>query len=137
MFKYIYLCQNNKFYIMNKEKIPQQLYNLLEDAYRTFYHIVFLEVSKWYGIIPNGLKINKATCIGNVSENFVTSWNLELIKAEVQLMEVLILEHVWKLYAVEKNFNSLFKHHTVQEDWLFWTRNRLEKFKKGERRRKT
>ena len=35
---------------MNREKIPQQLYNLLEDAYRTFYRIVFLEVSKPYGI---------------------------------------------------------------------------------------
>ena len=44
---------------MNKEKISQQLYNLLEDAYRTFCHIVFLEVSKSYGIIINGLKIKK------------------------------------------------------------------------------
>ena len=44
---------------MNKQKIPQQLYNLLEDVYRTFYHIVFLEVSKSYGIIPSGLKIEK------------------------------------------------------------------------------
>ena len=104
---------------MNREKIPQQLYNLLEDAYRTFYHIVFLEVSKSYGIIPNGLKIEKAVCIGNVSKNFATSWNLELTKAEVQLMEVLILEHVRKLYAIEESFNLLFKHHTVQEDWLF------------------
>ena len=115
---------------MNREKIPQQLYNLLEDAYRTFYHIVFLEVSKSYGIIPNGLKIKKAACIGNVSKNFVTSWNLELTKTEVQLMEVLILEHVRKLYAIEKSFNLLFKHHTVQEDWLFRTRNHLEKFER-------
>ena len=48
---------------MNKEKIPQRLYNLLEDAYGTFYLIVFLEVSKSYGIIPNGLKIKEAACI--------------------------------------------------------------------------
>ena len=115
---------------MNKGKIPQRLYNLLEDAYRTFYHIVFLEVSKSYGIIPNGLKIKKAACIGNVSENFVTSWKLEFTKAEVQLMEVLILEHVRKLYVIEEHFNSLFKHHTVQEDWLFRTRNHLKSSKK-------
>ena len=63
LFKYIYLCQNTEFYIMNKEKIPQRLYNLLEDAYGTFYLIVFLEVSKSYGIIPNGLKIKVAACI--------------------------------------------------------------------------
>ena len=54
--------QNTQFYIMNEENIPQQLYNLLEDAYRMFYHIVFLEVSKSYGIIPNGLKI-KENCL--------------------------------------------------------------------------
>ena len=46
---------------MNKENIPQQLYNLLEDAYRTFYHIAFVSKSS-YGIIPNGLKIKKAWC---------------------------------------------------------------------------
>ena len=136
MFKYIYLCQNTEFYIRNKEKISQRLYNLLEDAYSTLYRIVFLEVNKSYGIIPNGLKIKKAACIGNVSENFVTSSNLELIKAEVQLMEVLILEHVCKLYTIEEHFNSLFKHHTVQKDWLFRTRNHLGKFKKGKCQRK-
>ena len=42
---------------MNQEKIPQRRYNLLEDAYGTFYDIVFLKVSKLYGIILNGLKI--------------------------------------------------------------------------------
>ena len=68
--------------------------------YRTFYHIVLIEVGKSYGIIPNGLKFKKAGCIENASKNFVTSWNLELTKAEVQLMEILILEHVRKLCAI-------------------------------------
>ena len=85
-------------------------------------------------VSPNGLKIKKAACIGNVSKNVVTSWNLEYTKAEVQLMEVLILEHVRKLYAIEESFNLLFEHHTVQEDWLFGTKNHLEKFEKAERR---
>ena len=121
---------------MIKDKKPQRLYDLLQDAYGTFCHIAFLEVGKSYGIIPNGLKIKKAACIGNASENFVTSWNLELTKGEVQLMEVLILEHVSKPYAIEENLNSLFKHHMIQENWLFRTRNHLEKFEKAERRRK-
>ena len=96
---------------------------------------MFLEVTKSYGIIPNGLKIKKDACIGNVSKNFA-SCDLQLFKAEIQLMEVLILEHVRKLFAIEENFNSLLKHHTVQEDWLFQTRNHLEKLEKAERRRK-
>ena len=73
------LCEKTELHVMNEEKIPQQLYNLLED--RTFYHIVFLEVSTSYGIIPNDLKIKKGVCIG--SKNFVTSWDLELFKAEI------------------------------------------------------
>ena len=85
---YISLCQNTELHVMNEEKIPQRLYNLLQDAYRTFYHIVFLEVTKSYGIIPNGLKIKKDVCIGNVSKSFVASWDLQLFKAEIQLMEV-------------------------------------------------
>ena len=43
---------------------------LLKDGYRTFYRIVFFEVSKLYGIIPNELKIKKAACVGNISRNF-------------------------------------------------------------------
>ena len=49
--RYVSLSQNTEFHVMNEEKIPQRLCNLLEDAYRTFYHIVFLEVSKSY-ILP-------------------------------------------------------------------------------------
>ena len=79
---YVSLCQNTELPVMNKEKIPQRLYNLLEDACRRFYQIVFLEVTKSYGIIPNRLKIKKDACIGNVSKNFVASWDLQLFEAE-------------------------------------------------------
>ena len=64
-------------------------------------------------------KSKKAAHIRNVSKNFITSWNLELTKAEVQLMEILILENVWKLFTIEENFDLLFKDHIAQEDWLF------------------
>ena len=132
----ISLCQNTEPRVLNEDKIQQRLYKLLEDAYKTFYHIVFLKVTKSYGIIPNGLKIKKDPYIGNVSKNVVASWDLQLSKAEFQLMEVLILEHVRKLLAIEENFNSLFKHHTRKEDWIFPTRNHLEKLEKAERCRK-
>ena len=102
-----------------------------------FIILCFLKsVTKSYGISPSGLKIKKDACIGNVSQNFIAAWDLQLFKAEIQLMKVLILEHVRKLFAIKENFNSLFKHHTVQEDWLFRTRNHLEKLEKAESRRK-
>ena len=111
---YVSLCKNTDFMLWTTRRYDSGY--IIYDAYRTFYHIVFLEVTKSYGIIPNGLKIKKDACIGNVSKNFVASWDLQLFKAEIQLMEVLILEHVRKLFAIEENFNSQFKHHTVQED---------------------
>ena len=55
----VWLCQSTELHIMNEEKILQRLYNLLEDAYRTFYHIVFLEVSKSYGVIPDVRKLSQ------------------------------------------------------------------------------
>ena len=55
---------------------------------------------------------------------------MEMAKAEAQLMEVLLLKHAQKLFAIEENFNSLFKDHTVQEDCLVQTRNPLKKFEK-------
>ena len=51
-----------------------------------------------------------------------------MTKVKIQLMEVLMLEHAQKLYAID--FNFLFKHYTVQDDWLFQTRNHLGKFQK-------
>lgn len=56
---------------MKEEKIPQGLYNLLEDGYRTFYQIGFLEFTKSCGIIRNGLKIKKESYIGNVSRTLL------------------------------------------------------------------
>ena len=80
----ISLCQNTEPHVMNEDKIQQRLYNLLEDVYKTFYHIVFLKVTKSYGIIPNGLKIKKYAYIGNISKTVVASWDLQLFKAEFQ-----------------------------------------------------
>ena len=51
-------------------------------------------------------------------------------------MEVLIWKHVRKLYAIEENFDSLFKHCTIQKHWLFQTRDHLEKLQKAQLRRK-
>ena len=36
-------------YIYIYQKLPQQIYNVLEKSFETFYHVVFLEVCKSYG----------------------------------------------------------------------------------------
>ena len=45
--------------LMNHKNTTQQLFNILEDIYKSFYHIVFLEVCRAYQIIPHGFFISK------------------------------------------------------------------------------
>ena len=54
---------------MVEEKLAQQIYNVLEKSYETFYHVVFLEVCKSYGITPIGFNIKKTPCVGKPIKN--------------------------------------------------------------------
>ena len=63
---------------MIEEKLPHQIYNVLEKSYETFYYVVFLEVCKSYGIAPIGFNIKKTTCVGKPSKNFLLLCGKEL-----------------------------------------------------------
>ena len=52
------------------------------------------------------------------------------------LTELTIIESVQKLSDLETEFISKFSLYTVQEDWLFKTRNHLEKYEKKLRLKK-
>ena len=56
---------------MVEEKLAQQIYNVLEKSCETFYHVIFLEVCKSYGITPIGFNIKKTPCVGKPSKNFL------------------------------------------------------------------
>ena len=60
---------------MYRKNTAQQLFNISEDIYKSFYHIVFLEVYRAYEIIPDGLFISKKPCIGKPSDRFLNSWD--------------------------------------------------------------
>ena len=75
---------------MNRKNAAQQLFNISEDIYKLFYHIVFLEGCRAYQIIPDGLFISKKPYIGKPSNRFLDSWEKELENAEVNFREVLI-----------------------------------------------
>ena len=48
-----------------------QLYET--DAYKVTYHIIFLEISKYYKIVPKSLYLKKHFCVGNPSTEFVVT----------------------------------------------------------------
>ena len=115
---------------MNCKNTAQQLFKISEDIYKSFYHIVFLEVCRAYQIIPDGLFISKKPCIGKPSDEFLDSWERELENTEIHLREVLIKEHVRKLFQLITQSKSKINGQTVQEDWLLKTRNHLERLEK-------
>ena len=79
---------------MNCKNTAQQLFNISKDMYKSFYHIVFLEVCTAYQITLDGLFISKKPCIGKPSHGFLDSWERELENTGVNLREVLIKEYV-------------------------------------------
>ena len=121
---------------MVQKKLAQQIYNVLEKSYETFYHVVFLEVCKSYGITPISFNIKKTPCVGNPRKNFLLLWGKELAGAQFKLIELTISESVQKLFNLETEFISKFRLYTVQEDWLFKTKNHLEKYEKKLRLKK-
>ena len=115
---------------MHCKNTAQQLFNISEDIYKSFYHIVFLEACRAYQIIPDGLFISKKPCIGKPSDEFLDSWERELENTETNLREVLIKEYVTKVFQLITQFKSKINRQIVQEDWLLKTRNHLERLEK-------
>ena len=59
---------------MNCKNTAQQLFKIWENIYKSFYHIVFLEVCKVYQIIPDVLFVSEKPFIGKQSDGFIDSW---------------------------------------------------------------
>ena len=108
---------------MNHKNTAQQLFNIPEDIYKSFYHIVFLEVCRSYQIISDGLFISKKPCIEKLSDRFLDSWGKGLENTGVNLREVLIKYYVRKLFQLITQFKSTINRQITQEDWLLKTKN--------------
>ena len=98
---------------MNHKNTAQQLFNISEDIYKSFYHIVFLEVCRAYQIIPDGLFISKKPCIGKPSDRFLDSWEKELENTGVNLREALIEEYMRKRFELINQFKSRINKHII------------------------
>ena len=121
---------------MVEGELPQQIYNVLQKSYETFYHVVFPEVCNFYGINPIGFNIKKPSCVGKPSKTFLLLWKKELAAAQFNLTELTIIESVQNLSDLETEFISKFSLYTAQEDWLLKTRSHLEKYEKKLRLKK-
>ena len=115
---------------MDQKSTSQQLFNLAEEVYKSFYHVIFLEMCKSYQIVPDGLYVEKEPCIGNPSKKFLDAWKNQLEITRSSLRDVLLEEYVEKYFKLEAEFRSAFAKNIVQEDWLLKVRNHLERLEK-------
>ena len=115
---------------MDQKSTSQQLFHLAEDVYKSFYHVIFLEVCKSYQIVPDGLYVEKEPCIGNSSKKVLDTWKNQLKVTRSNLRDVLLKEYVEKYFELEAKFKSIFSKYFVQEDWLLKVRNHLERLEK-------
>ena len=82
-----------------KERFTQQIYNILEKTYQTFYYVVFVKVCKSYEI-----------------KNCLLLWEKELAAAQFKLTKLATTEFVKKLFDLETVYFHKFIMYTVQED---------------------
>ena len=120
---------------MDQKSTSQQLFNLA-DAYKFFYHVIFLEVCKSYQIVPYGLHVEKEPCIGNPSKKFLDARKNQLEVTRSNLRDVLLEEYVEKYFKLEAEFKSVFAKHIVLEDWLLKVSNHLDRLEKKLRQKK-
>ena len=111
-FKVIYYCTkaSNIETTVNKEcdNYIKQNFKTCENAYRVFYHIIFLEICKSNKIVPKGLYVKKNYCIGNPSTEFCNNWRKEKLDFQLRLCNMLIQENVrncvnWKTILVSSS----------------------------------
>ena len=105
-FKVIYSCTKafNMETTVNKEcdNYMKQMFKTCENAYKTFYHIIFLEICKSYKIVSKGLYVKKDHCIKNPSTVFCNSWHKGKLDYQLRLCDILIRENVRKLFQLEE-----------------------------------
>ena len=83
---------------MDHTKLAHQLFNLSEEIYLLFCHIVFFQVCDAYSIIPDGFTVNKNPCIGKPSKKLMSDWESELLNVESKLRDLVLCEYVEKLF---------------------------------------
>ena len=117
-----------------RDNYMKQMFKTSENAYKTFYQIIFLEIFKSYKIVPKGLYVKKDHCIGNPSTEFCNSWHKEKLDYQLRLCDILIRENVRKLFQLEEDFGRVIKKPKVNINFLFKLRFHLDRVEKKQQK---
>ena len=105
-----------------------------EAIYKTFYHIVFLEICKSFQLMPKGLVARKKFCVGGTSKEFQKKWDCNLKETEMKCRDLLLEEYCSKLFSLMDSFWVEINGKRVDICWLVRVRGHLDKVEKEQQR---
>ena len=85
-------------------KYSKNLFKKSESIYKSFYHIMFLENCKSFGLLPKGLVSKKGFCIGHPSKEFTEEWQRSVEDMDNKSCDLLSQEHCKKLFLLMDSF---------------------------------
>ena len=105
-----------------------------EAIYKTFYHIVFLEICKSFQLMPKGLVARKRFCVGGTLEEFQKKWDWNLKQTEMKCRDLLLAEYCNKLFSLMDSFWAEISGKHGDVCWLVKVRGHLNKVEKEQQR---
>ena len=105
-----------------------------EAIYKTFYHIVFLEICKSFQLMPKGLVVRKNFCVGGTSKEFQQKWGCNLKETEMKCQYLLLGEYCSKLFSLMDGFWLEISGKRVDICQLGSVRVHLDKVEKEQQR---
>ena len=105
-----------------------------EAIYKTFHHIVFLEICKSFQLMPKSLVGGKKFCVGGTSKEFQKKWDCNLKETEMKCRDLLLEEYCSKLFSLMDSFWVEINAKRVDICWLVRVRGHLDKVEKEQQR---
>ena len=82
----------------------QDLKILSTKACRHFNHFLFLFICSERNVVPNGLKVHKTPCVGNMSEESKKKWEAEQHDTGMSFVSILKKENLNKSKTLQIQF---------------------------------
>ena len=89
-----------------------------ERIFKTFFHIVFLEICKSFELLPKGLPTKKRLCFGKLSEELEKEWKNGTDEFNERCRDLLLQEHCKKLFNLMDIFWCDIKFVKLDITWL-------------------
>ena len=101
-----------------------------ERIFKTFFHIVFLEICKSFELLPKGLSTKKRLCFGKRSEELEKGWKNGIDELNGRCRDLLLQEHCKKLFNLMDIFWCDIKYVELDITWLLKVKTHLDKLEK-------